>query len=152
KKKAKDAFFRRIEEAAGIRDRAVEVKFTDRSRIVVKALLNGRVETRLLVDTGATLVYFSPKIAEKLEMKTAGKKRAPIKLADGNVLYGIPVRLRSVKVGNAEAVDVSAVVLPEEFTGLYKKDDVNGILGMSFLNRFHIKIDTSENILTLSPK
>ena len=149
------AFFKRIEEAARIKDEearrregTTEIKFKDRSRITVKALLNEKVEASMLIDTGATVVFISPGTAQKLGMEPAGKDTVQIVLGDGSTAKAIPIILDSVKVGNAEAKNVSAAIVLEK-PGRSIED---GGLGMSFLNRFHLHINTQKNLLTLKRK
>ena len=54
------------------------------------------------------------------------------------------VSLDSVKVGDAKAQDVNATVLLED-----SKDIKNGLLGMSFLSKFHFTLDQKGQKLVL---
>jgi len=149
------AFFERIEEAARIkkeeaklREGTTEIKFKDRSRITVKALLNDKVEASMLIDTGATVVFISPRTAQELGIESAGKDTVQIVLGDGSTAKAIPIILDSVKVGNAEAKNVQAAIVLEK-PGQSIGD---GGLGMSYLHNFHLQLDTKRNLLILKRK
>ena len=60
----------------------------------------------------------------------------------------MPVLLDSLRVGNSEANNVLAVVLVSN----NGSSGVDGLLGMSFLRNFHIKLDNEKRILTLENK
>ena len=55
-----------------------------------------------------------------------------------------PILLESVKVGDAEVKNVQAAILEKEAIG-----GVDGLLGMSFLSNFVIKVDSADNRLIL---
>jgi len=105
--------------------------------IMVDVLLNGLVKTNLMVDTGASMVVISRDISDKLGFNF-DNKNAPISLtlADGRNVPANPIILDSVKVGDVEVKNVRAAVLKNNETS---KD--YGLLGMSFLENFVVKID-----------
>lgn len=113
------------------------------SGIVVEALVNGSLKTNLVVDTGATLVVIPEGFAERLGLDLQDKGRSfEVRLADGRTTKAIPIILQSLKVGDAEVKNVRAAVLKsadnrEEF----------GLLGLSFLEHFVLKIDAKANRL-----
>lgn len=122
------------------------IKFKDRSRIVVRAVLNDEIEMPLLVDTGATSVFISPPIARKLGYRIGkSSEEVSVSLADGTLRRGVPIVLRSVAVGDVKATNVDAIVTK------YEKGE-SGILGMSFLKRFHLRIDSEKKELILRKK
>jgi len=123
-----------------------EIGFSkDKSGIVVSATLNGKVTGSFIVDTGASLVTISKRIAGQLGI-VGGEKGRKIKLvlADGKTITADPVILGSVDVGGSEVKNVMAAVI-ENPPG----PNIDGLLGMSFLSNFFIKIDTNENSLML---
>ena len=120
------------------------VEYTvDGRSIVVETMLNDLVKARLIVDTGATLVVLSPHIASQLGIVQA-KEGALIAatLADGRQVKASPVILKSVTVGGVTVKNVEACVL--ESTEDTQED---GLLGLSFLKHFVIKIDATNNSL-----
>ena len=67
-------------------------------------------------------------------------------LADGNKTQAKYVRLESVKVEGAEVENVGAAVLLEDQA---KSGFNDGLLGMSFLNKFNFKVDRENNRIVL---
>lgn len=97
-----------------------------------EALING-VKVNVLVDTGATGVAISRRIADKLQLESINAIRT--NTANGESI-GYMVRLKSVKVGGIEAQNVSAMIAP----GL----DGDVLLGMSFLGRMDVRLYKGE--------
>ncbi|MFQ5952399.1 MAG: retroviral-like aspartic protease family protein [Candidatus Omnitrophota bacterium] len=149
-----EALDRRIEEDLRIKKERDErarregehrISFTDSSKITVSAVLNDEIETKLVVDTGATLVVIPLEVAEQLPgVETEGKAEIDTKLADGTVRKGVPIMLESVEVAGLKAKNIEAVTM--DLQGR------TGLLGMSFLNRFHLRIDSENNELVLKEK
>jgi aspartyl protease family protein len=97
-----------------------------------EALINNE-KVDVLVDTGATGVAISQKIADKLNLKSISAVRTETANGD-SVSY--MVRLDSVKVGGVEAQNVSAMISP----GL----DGDVLLGMSYLGRMDVRLFNNE--------
>lgn len=97
-----------------------------------EALINNE-KVNVLVDTGATGVAISQRIADKLQLKSIDAIRT--NTANGDSV-GYIVRLNSVKVGGVEAKDVSAMIAP----GL----DGDVLLGMSYLGRMDVRLFKNE--------
>jgi aspartyl protease family protein len=97
-----------------------------------EALINNQ-KVNVLVDTGATGVAISQKVANKLDLKSIDAIRTST--ANGDAL-GYMVRLESVKVGGVEARNVSATIAP----GL----DGDVLLGMSYLGRMDVRLFKNE--------
>jgi clan AA aspartic protease (TIGR02281 family) len=111
--------------------------------IVVEASLNGVLKIPLMVDTGASVVVISKDIARKLGIDSP-RKSSPLFLtvADGRKVPATPVILESIRVGDVEVKNVKAAVL--EIDGAREE---YGLLGMSFLENFVIKIDAKSKRL-----
>ena len=150
RRKEKEAVEKRIQDVIDLRNRETEIKFMDRSRIIVKAVLNNDVEGYFLVDTGATLVYISPQIAEKLALEIKGKP-VHVKLADGKTVQGFATLLNSISLQDLTAKNVRTVIMPF-LANHYGGKQIDGALGMSFLRNFHVRIDSTENLLILREK
>ncbi len=97
-----------------------------------EALING-MKVNVLVDTGATGVAISQKIADKLNLKSINAVRT--NTANGDSI-GYMVRLESVKIGGVSASNVAAMIAP----GL----DGDVLLGMSFLGRMDVRLYKGE--------
>jgi aspartyl protease family protein len=93
-----------------------------------EALINGQ-KVDVLVDTGATGVAISQKIAQQLGLSS--NTAIGTTTANGNAVAYL-TRLDSVKIGGVEARDVAATIAP----GLH--GDV--LLGMSFLGRMDVRL------------
>lgn len=111
---------------------------------MVDALLNGE-HFVLGLDTGASAVTLPAEIAGKLDM-VPGEQDPTIKmqLADGNIIEGKQMTLKTVRVGRFTIADVTCVVLQK---GL---NDAPLILGGSFLNHFIVRLDPGANELHLT--
>lgn len=93
-----------------------------------EALINGH-KVDVLVDTGATGVAVSQRVADRLGLPRGAAVRTVTANGD-SVAY--MTRLDSVKLGGVEAHDVGALIAP----GL--AGDV--LLGMSFLGRMDVRL------------
>jgi len=97
-----------------------------------EALING-VKVDVLVDTGATGVAISQKIADKLQIKSINAIRTST--ANGDSIAYMH-RLSSVQIGGVRAKNVSAMIAPT------LEGDV--LLGMSFLGRMDVRLYQGE--------
>ena len=93
-----------------------------------EALING-TKVDVLVDTGATGVAISQRVADELGLSSRTAIRTST--ANGDTVAYM-TRLATVRLGGVEAKDVSAVIAP----GL--GGDV--LLGMSFLGRMDVRL------------
>lgn len=118
--------------------------------IVVNALLNKKVKASFLLDTGATAILLSDRIAKRLRInfKESEKDKVKVRTADGRLLDAKFVVLDTVSVEGLEAKDVEAVVLLEDS----EMSIGDGLLGMSFLKRFNFQIDTANKKLILKKR
>ena len=133
---------------AAMRSRLQEVKIpvTDAAhgQSVVTARVNDRDDVRLLVDTGASVVTFSAASAARLRLKWDAKQKVKMTLADGTEIDAHPVRLESLRVGDARVESIAAVVLPQGVS-----DGIDGLLGMSFLREFDVQLDNAHGQILL---
>lgn len=116
--------------------------------IVVSAMLNNKVKANLLLDTGASLMIISNKVAKDLGIKADTKNVNSIEmiLADGRRTEARLVTLESVSVEGSEVKNIEAAILPENESATIIED---GLLGMSFLKKFNFKIDQKNDKLIL---
>ncbi len=116
------------------------------NHLFLDALLNGKINAKLMLDTGASFVLLSPEIARELGIDI--KIAAPdIKttLADGSEVPAKLFRLDTVSIQGIEAKDIDAVVLFKDkpFEGF------DGLLGMTFLKLFKFEINLEKDKLVL---
>jgi aspartyl protease family protein len=97
-----------------------------------EALINNQ-QVDVLVDTGATGVAISQRVADKLKLQSIDAVRT--ETANGDSV-GYMVRLKSVKVGGVEATNVAAMIAPT------LEGDV--LLGMSYLGRMDVRLFKNE--------
>jgi len=141
---------RKLEEEAKMREqqpKRVEVS-QEKGHIFVNALLNKKVSVQLLMDTGASAIVLTHKIGEQLGINTDNRKKDIVKLqlADGRKIDAKYISLKSVTVQGVEATNVDAAVLLDDVGDNNFKD---GVLGMSFLNKFNFKVDQNNKQLIL---
>jgi aspartyl protease family protein len=91
--------------------------------------INGRA-VQFMVDTGASQVILSESDARRIDLKFEQGQPVRVSTANGNAT-GYSVRLSSVKVGDVQAYDVAAIVLPQPMPFI--------LLGNSFLTRFQMQ-------------
>ena len=117
------------------------------SSFAVNVSLNRKINTELIVDTGATDTIISSSIARKIGVYFAKGQDVLYQVADGRTVSGKQVNIKEVRVGGAKVYNVQAVVLDSAETG-----NSPGLLGMSFLNNFIFKIDTEKGLLVLQKR
>jgi clan AA aspartic protease (TIGR02281 family) len=122
----------------------IDVTFIQGNNIVVPVFINGKPPVLLLLDTGASTVVLSRSLAEKLGIHWRSGGLVKVSLADGEIISGYSIVLRSVAVKDFRAFDVRAIVLENA-----PAPGINGLLGMSYLDRFSIHIDGLNRKLVL---
>jgi len=122
---------------------SVETKLHGGSTIV-SVLINDRVQGRFILDTGAAHVTISQALAERLALDTSTALPTEVRLADGRKVKAKSVTLRSVALGDARAEWVPATILPSSVS-----EDIDGLLGMSFLRHFVVRLDGASGKLVL---
>jgi clan AA aspartic protease (TIGR02281 family) len=126
-----------------------EVAAFDKSgHLFLATRINGKVDATLLLDTGASTILLSREKAEAAKLDLVSPKRVQVKIADGRMVEAIPVMLETVLVGDAHAEDVQAAVLSESLPDIH----FDGLLGMSFLNRFIFQVDYANKKLILEKR
>lgn len=114
------------------------------SSYTTRVELNDRVFGDFIVDTGASSTVISTKLARKLGIREDAGIAISAQLADGRIVEARTVIVGEIRVGRARVFDTEVVILDDfEDTGF------DGLLGMSFLGHFTVKIDNQENKLIL---
>ena len=112
---------------------------------MVTASINGRRTGRLLLDTGATVTVISRRLAREAEALVAGgTSRITLYTASGIVEAPV-ITLASLAVGGVLVRHVSAAI--HDLPGI--GDEIDGLLGMSFLRHFKMTLDPDRGELTL---
>jgi clan AA aspartic protease (TIGR02281 family) len=128
-------------------ERAVVYLQKEGKSYFVRARLNGTVWGRFLLDTGASAVQISKKMASRLHINYKKSQAIPVTLAGGGMVMGRMVVLEEVHLGEVAVRNVKAIILD------YENDQTaDGLLGMSFLENFVFQIDAKNNELILNKR
>ena len=106
-------------------------------------LINNTTHASLVVDTGAPMIMLNSSFIKKLDLDLSQSGRGFVELLNGKY-QAAAVLLSNVKMGGIQARDVSAAVLLEN-----AKEVNDGLLGMSFLSKFHFTLDQKGQKLIL---
>jgi clan AA aspartic protease (TIGR02281 family) len=115
-----------------------------RSGTLLSVSINDARPATFLLDTGASVVTLSGSLARRLGLPYDKAEGVPVALADGSQAEGYPVMLKSVRVGDALANNVPALVMENS-----PSEGVDGLLGMTFLSYFEILLDGTTGNLVL---
>ncbi|MCX5667322.1 MAG: retropepsin-like aspartic protease [Candidatus Omnitrophica bacterium] len=116
--------------------------------IIAEVLLNNSVKVNLALDTGASIVVLSRKAGEELGIDLSDTKKdvMEMQLADGSKTMAKAIVLDSVKIQDVEVKGVRAAIMIDEVPTIGMTE---GLLGMSFLGKFNIKVDLKSMKMTL---
>jgi aspartyl protease family protein len=104
----------------------------------------GKKTTRMVVDSGASMVCLPMKTASQLGVTVpVDAREMQLVLADGRSIPARGVVLPRVRVGEFEVQNVEAAVLDATAS------DAEPLLGMSFLGNFKFEIDPAEQTLKM---
>lgn len=125
-------------------DRAVIPLQREGNSYFVRAKINNELWGRFLLDTGASAVQVSQKMARRLKIDRKKSQAIPVTLAGGGKVAGRLVELDELNLGGVKVKNVKAIILDYE-----NAQSSDGLLGMSFLENFVFQIDTVKNELIL---
>jgi len=120
---------------------------TRHSNVVTLPVMINGIRGTLVLDTGATYVALKNDFAQKAKVEIEQNSSVRLHTANG-FAEGKRGRAKIIQLRSLQAKDVPIVVQTEN-RGMYG-DGVDGLLGMSFLSRFHVTI--SSNLVKLSPR
>ena len=121
------------------------IRYTPGKQIMVDVKINGSTSATLLLDTGADTTMINPRVlvaAGASVSRPVGTTRVTGVAGSDNVNF---VTIESLEVGEARAGRMH--VASYDVTGAG-----DGLLGRDFLDRFTVNIDSTNGIVTLSPK
>lgn len=135
-----------ISELKGQEARIV-IRFTPGVRqIPVTASLNQGTPQNFIVDTGATMVTIPFSTAEDLGIIITVRNPRRTVYTAGGVIYAPEVVLDSINLDGFETTNVKALVMD-----LPNQPDW-GLLGLNYLRRFRMDLNTDEGVLSLEPR
>jgi clan AA aspartic protease (TIGR02281 family) len=114
--------------------------------IPVRALINGSVEQDFVIDTGASLVTIPSTTAHALDLRMDGSTPQRWISTAGGPALAREVTLAAITLKGREVNRVKAWVL--DIPGRPRM----GLLGLNYLNRFHVEIDSDRGVLMLKPR
>jgi clan AA aspartic protease (TIGR02281 family) len=124
---------------------SAEVAVTQsRDGSVVMATVNEQTRGRFVVDTGAGRVTITEEFARRLKIDPDSLPEAEFTMADGHKTRGRIVVFRVLAVGDARAENIEAAIIPGK-----PGEQVDGLLGMSFLKHFSVNLDGGSGKLIL---
>jgi clan AA aspartic protease (TIGR02281 family) len=125
----------------------IVINFTPGTQqIPLTAVLNGSANQKFVVDTGASLVTIPRSTAEELGLEVDASNPLRKVYTAGGVKYAPEVTLFSITVEGWEVTDLKALVLD-----LPNQSEL-GLLGMNYLRRFRMDINTENGVLLLEPR
>lgn len=125
----------------------IVIPFTPGShQIHVKATINNRVTYPFLIDTGASLVSIPIALVSALGLEINHNTPRYKVTTAGGVREAWEVTLSSIELGGWMVRDVKALVVDSE-------EQVDfGLLGLNFLGRFQLHLDSDAGVLILKPQ
>ncbi len=104
--------------------------------------LNRHITASLLVDTGATSLQLSRRLAQDLGVSFKDRDPVLVSVADGREILAYRIYLDEVALNGARVQQVEVLILDHD-------DGSDGLLGMSFLKHFYVQLnlDAPELIL-----
>jgi clan AA aspartic protease (TIGR02281 family) len=111
---------------------------------LVEVTLNDMQQATFLVDTGASACTITPELAAAIGIVPDPNVPPVLVRGVAGSTWGRLVKIPSIRVGDTEAQDVTAFVIP--LPGL------QGILGNTFLSRYTATLDPARGLLTLQPR
>lgn len=129
------------------RENKIVIRFTPGSRhIQVAAMLNRVLRQRFVIDTGASLTTIPRSTAQELGLLGSGGHSMRTVYTAGGVREAPEVRLPAIAIDGYEIEDVRALVLD-----IPEQPDL-GLLGLNFLQRFRMDLNSEQGVLLLEPR
>lgn len=115
------------------------------AHIPVQAGLNGKIQQKFVVDTGATLTTMPSAAARSLGFKSNQSYPTRKLYTASGTIEAPEIELSRIEVRRWVTDNVKALVvdLPQQ-PGI-------GLLGLNYRNRFRMNLNTDEGLLTLDP-
>ena len=112
--------------------------------VLVPVTLNRKLQTHMILDTGATFTVVSQRLAASLNLQPVSHTS----LVTANGVIRAPLaKLDSLGVSEAEVTGLTVVI--HDFA---PNPHIGGLLGLNYLSRFYTSLDSRRNQLTLAPR
>lgn len=117
-------------------------------QLFVQAVLNGKLTTTMIWDSGADIVTLGPATWKALGIHATDKDPTMVmRIADGSQVNEKVVELDSIRLGGFTLRNVECVLVPD-IPGVSKVDD---LLGDTFQSHFLSRLDQRTRQLQLTP-
>ncbi|NLF84267.1 MAG: TIGR02281 family clan AA aspartic protease [Candidatus Gastranaerophilales bacterium] len=116
--------------------------------VVNNVTLNNKLKTSFILDTGASYTTISTATANALGISTQNAQTVRVMTGSGYADAKL-VKISKIEVQGISATNVEALVLDLPAHKGDKSDDMAGLLGMSFLDRFKTTINKQRGQVTL---
>jgi hypothetical protein len=111
-------------------------------RVIINVTLNGRVQARLAVDTGAPKTIISAALAERLGLMNETSGGVWTRAGGiGGSTPAIRTIIETIRVGDIEEQFFPTMIVPQMSTAF------EGLIGMDFLSLFAMHIDPARRLL-----
>ena len=128
-------------------ENSIVVRFAPGSKhIPVTAILHGGIQQVFIVDTGATMVTIPTSAATEMGLTRLDQYPRRTVFTAGGRRQAPEVILPSISIDGWQVRDVRALVLD-----LPDQADI-GLLGLNFLNRFQLDLNSDQGVLLLNPR
>jgi len=123
----------------------IRITVRENGRLLVPVAVNGKKESRFLLDTGATTTVLSEKLARKAGVRAKSMKRVG---TFAGVVFLPMGQVDTLRVGNHSVARME--VLVADVRRLFNLDaEIEGILGGDFLSRFNYLLDPRRSQLEI---
>jgi hypothetical protein len=113
-------------------------------RVIIKVTLNGRVQARLAVDTGAPETIISEELAERLDLLNENSAGVWTRAGGiGGTTPAIRTIVDTIRVGDIEEQFFPTTIVPDMSSAF------EGLIGMDFLSLFAVHVDPARRLLIL---
>jgi len=131
---------RRRQDAEGI---IIPLTPDGQGHLLAEVMINNTIPASMVVDTGSPVVMLSSVFVQRLGIDPSSFKLGYVEVLNGKY-KAAAISLDRVQLGEAQAQNVDGVVLLQESKGIR-----DGLLGLSFLSRFHFTLDQAGQKLIL---
>ena len=117
-----------------------EQRQADHPKILVSITLPQGVVTQLELDTGATLITLSPRVASAAEISYSDARTTTSKVANGAHMTSPLADVTAVTIQGRTLTNIQAAINPELNAG------IDGLLGRNVLNHFNYEVRKLDGI------
>jgi clan AA aspartic protease (TIGR02281 family) len=118
-------------------------------KIIIPVTVNNSLTVRMLLDTGSTGMYISSALAERLGLFRQGESKLSVSvMGAGGKTPAIMTVVDTVQVGQARDEFIPTLVEVRR-TNETVFQGFEGVIGMDFMSRYSLRIDTDRHVIVL---